>query len=186
MSEYDNLNYVDDYNRRDLGYTSHNKSSSNSASDEEMAESLAMSKVGPGMWYVTHKKAAEATTAAKKREFEEYVEWLKQNIPCAKCKAHFIQLNEQYPLSEYSSMNQGYARWSWIIHNAVNNVLGKPIVTWESFVAMYLEKKEESVEICSKQCEGTVTPSSNVSQIVVKSSNPKTTRMVIVPRNRGR
>ena len=63
------------------------------------------------------------TTRFTPEEFELWV----QSIPgCATCQRDFRKL-----LETHTPRFDDWHRWSWQIHNAVNEKIGKPIVSWQ-------------------------------------------------------
>lgn len=94
-------------------------------------------------WDRIHQMAVNATTKSNMDEYKKYISYLSYNFPCPKCRPHIQRRLREYPIDSYYGMTDdqgreiGVAKWSWEFHNAVNERLGKHIVTWGSFVKKY-------------------------------------------------
>lgn len=94
-------------------------------------------------WDNIHKMAVNATTVELKDEFSRYIEFLRHNFPCPKCRPHIKKYMHQHPIKSYYNIIEddkdiGIAKWSWEFHNDVNKRLFKRQVSWEDFKKKYL------------------------------------------------
>lgn len=110
---------------------------------------------GPGIWYIIHRMARNATTQDKKLQFKEFIENIITNLPCTTCIEHATSYYQSKPLDQFWNMKEngqdvGLFRWSWEFHNTVNNRLKKPVVNWEN--AKKLFSDEDGV--CTSDCGG--------------------------------
>ena len=49
------------------------------------------------------------------------------------------KLLEQYPITPYLDNRESFVRWTWFIHNKINEKLEKPKITLEEFYKQYYE-----------------------------------------------
>lgn len=103
-----------------------------------------MEKIGPGYWYLIHRKAVSLSFD----EFQEFIEDLIETIPCEQCRVHASHYLSRYPPSryedEYTSDGEfiGNLIWSIRFHNTVNRRLGKPQMTISRGLTTYLKPQE--------------------------------------------
>jgi hypothetical protein len=62
----------------------------------------------------------------------EFLEEFTKAIPCPMCAGHFKQVLENWPLSD----DPDQFRWTVLVHNQVNERLGKPIFKVEEARAL--------------------------------------------------
>ena len=107
--------------------------------------------IGPGWWMKMHRDACRATTEERKRVFEYNMEEDCNNFPCARCKVHFRAFLNNYPLKKYWNIRDnkgrdiGFFKWTWELHNQVNQRLQKREPTFEEAYTYYTES---SVNAC--------------------------------------
>ena len=94
-------------------------------------------------WDNIHKMAVDASTNELKEEFGRYIEFLRHNFPCPKCRPHIKKYMKLHPIKSYYNITEdgkdvGMAKWSWEFHNDVNKRLFKRQVSWEDFKKKYL------------------------------------------------
>lgn len=111
--------------------------------------------IGPGVWYITHLKAKEATTDNKINDFIEYMEFLAAKFSCKNCRKHIRAYIDTHPFEDLRYMTNehgdrvGMFKWTWLFHNAVNTRIHKPYVDWDTAWGMY----DDNNEACSKNCD---------------------------------
>ena len=81
---------------------------------------------GAAAWRALH------TYAGCDREF--FLKWEKM-IPCGTCRENFKKLLADYP-PDFSSPD-AFWRWGWFMHNAVNEKLGKPLISLEEATQLW-------------------------------------------------
>ena len=94
-------------------------------------------------WDNLHKMAVNAITDELKAEFEKYIQFLRHNFPCPKCRPHINKYMLHHPIKSYYKVSEdgrdvGMAKWSWEFHNDVNKRLFKRTVSWDDFKKRYL------------------------------------------------
>lgn len=108
-------------------------------------------KFGPGMWFMIHRQARRAVTPMKKEIFIDEMEDLMKTHRCGTCGPHMIEFNELHPIRDYYMIinafgeDIGMFKWTWELHNDVNERLGKPTVPFDIAYAYYKETKPEGV-----------------------------------------
>ena len=75
---------------------------------------------GPNLWGTLHTLCLTETIT------HEFVQEFARVIPCPTCAIHFKDLLEEFPLPDTDRFE-----WSVLIHNQVNDRLGKPIIKVE-------------------------------------------------------
>lgn len=109
---------------------------------------------GPGIWHLIHSRAKDATTPEKKKEFKEFMAWTCSNLPCLQCRDHCQKYMTDHPMDFYINLQNdkgeqyGLFKWTWIMHNNVNNRLGKPQTDWSTAYGMYYGTSG----VCSASC----------------------------------
>lgn len=111
--------------------------------------------VGPGVWFMIHKAAAEAVNGDSKTFFLETLKFVLTNYPCENCKVHLENYIEKNSLQKY--INSGgveLLRYTWLLHNTVNKRLRKPQITFEKVKNYYIGVTKP----CNKGCGGELVP----------------------------
>jgi len=57
------------------------------------------------------------------------IQSIPQFIPVEKMSSDFSKLLEQYPVTPYLDNKESLVRWTWYIHNKVNDKLEKPRIS---------------------------------------------------------
>jgi hypothetical protein len=95
---------------------------------------------GPFFWHTIHIVAlgypVEPSHAYKKAA-KEFYESLKILIPCPICKEHYIMHLEKYPITPHLDRKSDLFRWTILLHNEVNKILGKPVFTEAQVLEYY-------------------------------------------------
>lgn len=82
---------------------------------------------GPTLWGKLHKRTNEYNLDSESEEI-----WLRDfiaSIPCKVCRDHFSEINKNNPAD--LSSRKSYIEWAVLVHNIVNQNLGKPIFILE-------------------------------------------------------
>lgn len=90
---------------------------------------MALNEYGPIIWKVIHAASMKATTSSKKMNIRLVMESLCSLFPCSNCREH-LKLNLcSKPINKYSGDNCIFL-WSYLLHDAVNNQLGKKSISY--------------------------------------------------------
>ena len=76
----------------------------------------------------------------------QQLQYFASSLPCAECQNHFSELMRKYPPnlqcggSDFGNPSP-LERWSWGIHNRVNERLGKRLITLREYTHIYYEER---------------------------------------------
>lgn len=84
-----------------------------------------------------HSMALFSTTKEKMDYYIEYINYLSNNFPCAKCIVHFKNYLKTNNPTKYLNVKDGLFKWSVEFHNSVNARLGKPVITLVEAYKLY-------------------------------------------------
>jgi len=122
-----------------------------------------LEKVCPGQWFEFHTKPLIYKDDDIKLNIIiiELID-LKDNFFCSECREHIKSFYEKYPLNEYIknkmkdngySKSQSIFRWTWLLHNNVNDRLDKETMPYSLAYDMYTQitkNKKGCSEVCRK------------------------------------
>ncbi len=103
--------------------------------------SKAPAQWGPHLWYVMHTAAAnypDAPSTCEQNGMQHWLQSLKWIIPCKSCAQHYAQYIEPPKLKEACASRQQLFSFLVDLHNAVNERLGKPIMSIEDARVMWM------------------------------------------------
>lgn len=112
--------------------------------------------IGPGMWFKIHTNAVHAITPVLKSAFAVNINKLCDSFRCKVCQPHFRLFIDTHPFINYNNMfddrgrDIGYFKWTWELHNSVNNRLDKPCPTLEEAYNYYLDATAGTCETCGR------------------------------------
>ena len=89
------------------------------------------------IWFAIHVFAVSVHLIKEKRCFKKFMVTISDKLPCKKCRRHLKQFMEEIPIENYYRRKNGCFRWSWELHNKVNEYLGKPIVKYKDALEYY-------------------------------------------------
>ncbi|HSW76385.1 MAG TPA: Erv1/Alr family FAD-linked sulfhydryl oxidase [Candidatus Saccharimonadales bacterium] len=92
---------------------------------------------GRGIWFVIHTLAYHATTESAKQSFTVMINQLSDHFGCDTCKPDFKKFITDKPLKEYWHQEYGFFKWSWELHNMVNQKLKKPLYHFDHALLKY-------------------------------------------------
>lgn len=75
---------------------------------------------------------------AQKRAAKEFYESMAELIPCPICREHYKEHLKRLPLSPHLDRREDLFRWTVEVHNEVNKILGKPLVTEAESIKFYV------------------------------------------------
>ena len=87
---------------------------------------------GPHYWFVLHTIASNyplQPTAVQKKIHYRFISHLREFIPHPEIASKLEALVETYPVAPYLDTRGDFVRWMHMIHNKVNETLGKPAVS---------------------------------------------------------
>ena len=91
---------------------------------------------GPHYWHFIHTIAMtypNNPNAITKKKYYEFIHSLPLFIPIEKMSSDFSKLLNMYPVQPYLDNRETFVRWSWFIHNKINEKLEKPQITLDQF-----------------------------------------------------
>ena len=112
-------------------------------------------KWGPPGWNWAHKLAINYPENPSFEDVERATRKLWTfliGLPCVECRDHSVDYYKRNPPDLSSS--QGFQRWMWAFHNAVNARLGKRQLTYEQYRRAYHDEI-----FLAEACEGWTPPS---------------------------
>ena len=100
--------------------------------------SFDIKKNGNGMWVFIHLLSLHATTNELKNNYIMTINSLCQNFPCEQCKPDFENFIKTHPIQNYKiESSAGLFKWSWELHNFVNNKLHKQPMKYDDALQLY-------------------------------------------------
>lgn len=109
--------------------------------------------VGPGIWFELHVLGLQCRNRDKDKQnrLVDKVNYLLSYFFCSICRNHFRLLCKKIPLNKFFDIidehgnDIGPFKWTWLIHNRVNQRLGKDTIPLNIALRMY-EEVLESIE----------------------------------------
>ncbi len=102
---------------------------------------------GPHYWFFLHTIAItypHHPNAVTKKTYYDLIQNLHVFLPVEKIAREFSQLLDQYPITPYLDNRESFVRWTWFIHNKINEKLEKPKISMEDFYTQYYENYKPS------------------------------------------
>jgi hypothetical protein len=87
---------------------------------------------GPFFWHTIHITALaypESPSYTHKKAAKEFYESLAHLVPCPVCREHYQQHLIKLPITPHLDRRADLFKWTVALHNEVNKMLGKPIVS---------------------------------------------------------
>jgi hypothetical protein len=106
---------------------------------------------GPYFWFTLHTITLvfpDQPTYQDKRHYHDFFLSLQNVLPCLKCREHYKQHLQEFPVSSHLDNKESLVKWCFILHNKVNQSLGKEEFTYDEFKDKY--KKIYSPTILQK------------------------------------
>jgi hypothetical protein len=104
---------------------------------------------GPHYWYFLHTIALSYPNypnAVTKKKYYELIQNFPLFIPVEQISKEFSHLLDKYPIQPYLDKRESFVKWTWFIHNKINEKLEKPILSLEDFYIQYYEEYKSSIE----------------------------------------
>jgi len=102
---------------------------------------------GPKLWYVLHLMTfnyPEIPNEYEKRHFHDFFVNLQYVLPCLKCRYHYRQTLEKYPITPNLDNKNSLVKWLIDIHNEVNVSTGKPIKSYNEVLQEYKDEMSKT------------------------------------------
>ena len=102
-----------------------------------------MKNWGPYYWGTLHiacLTAPPVLTEEHKIAFVQLVESFTKVLPCPMCQEHFSRILQAYPIQDAFKSNVDLFIWSVDVHNEVNKIIGKPIMSIPDAVVMWADR----------------------------------------------
>jgi hypothetical protein len=99
-------------------------------------------------WFTLHTIALNypiTPNKVTKKKYYDLVMNIPLFIPNAKDGNKFSELLDKYPVTPYLDSRDAFIKWTHFIHNRVNKLLNKPLMSYEDFIEKYtyLPKKND-------------------------------------------
>lgn len=101
---------------------------------------------GPHYWFVLHTVSFQypkKPTFFEKKVYQDFYTSLKHLLPCGTCREHYAELLKEYPIAAFLESREQLVRWVNMIHNKVNEKLGKPEMDIATMLEKYRREQEE-------------------------------------------
>jgi hypothetical protein len=98
---------------------------------------------GPHFWFVLHTIAISYPTHPNsiiKKKYYEFIQNLPLFLPNNNISINFSKLLDKYPIKPYLDSRDDFIKWTYFIHNKINELLEKPLLTFEEFYVNYYEQ----------------------------------------------
>jgi hypothetical protein len=95
---------------------------------------------GPHFWFFIHSIAISYPNYPNvplKKKYYEFIQNIPLFIPIQSMANDFAKLLNLYPVQPYLDSRNSFVRWTWFIHNKINEKLEKPIVSLNDFYKKY-------------------------------------------------
>jgi FAD-linked sulfhydryl oxidase len=102
---------------------------------------------GPHYWFFLHTISItypHHPNAVTKKKYYDLIQNLHVFLPVEKIATEFSKLLEQYPVTPYLDNRESFVRWTWFVHNKINEKLEKPKISMEDFYKRYYENYKPS------------------------------------------
>jgi len=81
-----------------------------------------------------------------KKKYYDFMMNLPLFIPIESMSSYFTDLLNMYPVSPYLDSRESLVRWTWFIHNKINEKLEKPKITLQQFYENYYQQYKSTNE----------------------------------------
>ena len=98
---------------------------------------------GPHYWFFLHTIAMSYPNypnSITKKKYYDFIQNIPLFIPVEQIAGEFSKLLDQYPVQPYLDNRESIIRWTWFIHNKINEKLEKPKITLNEFYVKYYDE----------------------------------------------
>ena len=109
---------------------------------------------GPSFWFVMHTVSLnypDEPTFVERRVHYDFYYNIRNVLPCEMCREHYKELIKQYPIQPFLDSKSALVSWVVMIHNQVNERLGKPTIDRSTMLANY-QKVYARKSFCDPAC----------------------------------
>ena len=93
---------------------------------------------GPSAWYLIHHITRNLITKSyEKEDVIDFFNILWVFIPCAICRNHYMEYVKKDPYINYVDDGKEIDKWGFELHNKINKMLNKSIMSYEVFRKTY-------------------------------------------------
>ena len=105
---------------------------------------------GPIVWATMHLVSlgyAEDPSYSEKRAAKDFYNSLPHLLPCSVCREHFREVLKGLPVETWLDNRTSLIEWVWMVHNKVNERLGKAQITQAEFYQRYREMADRGLPV---------------------------------------
>lgn len=98
---------------------------------------------GPYFWGTLHIACLTAPAILSdehKTIYSTFIHSYAMVLPCPKCRVHFQEILEQFPVENHLTSARELFEWSVTAHNIVNIKLGKPVISFKDAFMYWNER----------------------------------------------
>ncbi len=108
------------------------------------------SRYGPIMWYIVHTFAGRVRTSSDKYNYQQFLFLLRDLMPCAMCKKHFIENLANEPMTLETP--ESAVMYTYRLHSLVNKQKGIRDPPWEQVRRYYYVENEQRELVTGSSC----------------------------------
>ena len=111
---------------------------------------------GPKLWFISHAVAfnyPDNPTEEDKANHKTWFDLYKTMIMCEVCKEHYIEHTSKNPIDGFLDSKNDLIKWVWILHNAVNESIGKNAWSYDQMYEHYSKIFSQKCSINHNKCE---------------------------------
>mgnify|MGYP001156963247 FL=1 len=108
---------------------------------------------GPSGWRFMHYVALgypDEPTEHDRMSYKRFYESLVDVLPCQGCANHYKENIANVPIDDHLKDRESLLRWTFDIHNEVNKLKGKPILSYEDALKLYTQKQFPALDVLCK------------------------------------
>ena len=108
---------------------------------------------GPSGWRFMHYVALgypDEPTEHDRMSYKLFYESLVDVLPCQGCANHYKENIANVPIDDHLKDRESLLRWTFDIHNEVNKLKGKPILSYEDALKLYTQKQFPALDVLCK------------------------------------
>ena len=112
---------------------------------------------GSHFWFTMHTVGffyPEYPTPTDMHRYKNFYESFVYMLPCVSCREHYGKVINDHPIDPYLESRDSLSRWVVLVHNKVNERIGKKQISYQQAVDEYgkkfilPEKKDKKIRTC--------------------------------------